>query len=319
MLVQRLPAPAPGHDPQESGIRLRYTWCMGGLTFFLFLVETVHRRAPDVLLPARRSSTPTATSSTCASTCRSAIMREMHRWGAHAMVITVWLHMFRVFLTGTYKPPREFNWVVGVILLVLTLLLSFTGYLLPWDQLAIWAITVGIEHGPRDAAPRARRARARRCSRSATSRSSTRATTPASRLLGGRFVGDGRAAALLRAALRRHPARRRRADGRPLLARPQGRRHLGPALGTTRMHEPDASTLSKGVVNFLTGAGSTSSSVRRDRPASSRCTGTRGLDAQGRRRHRPRLVAVGVLRLVALRPELPQDRRRSPTTCRSSA
>src|SRR5262249_61314594 len=71
------------------------------------------------------------------------LMRELHRWGAHAMVITVWLHMFRVFMTGSYKPPREFNWSVGVILLVLTLLLSFTGYLLPWDQLAIWAITVG--------------------------------------------------------------------------------------------------------------------------------------------------------------------------------
>src|SRR5438034_10145756 len=70
-------------------------------------------------------------------------MREIHRWGAHAMVITVWLHMYRVFLTGSYKPPREFNWVVGVTLLLLTLLLSFTGYLLPWDQLAIWAITVG--------------------------------------------------------------------------------------------------------------------------------------------------------------------------------
>ena len=71
------------------------------------------------------------------------IMREFHRWGAHAMVIAVWLHMFRVFMTGSYKPPREFNWNIGVILLVLTLLLSFTGYLLPWDQLAIWAITVG--------------------------------------------------------------------------------------------------------------------------------------------------------------------------------
>ena len=71
------------------------------------------------------------------------IMRELHRWGAHAMIITVWLHMMRVFLTGSYKPPREFNWNVGVILLVLTMLLSFTGYLLPWDQLAMWAVTVG--------------------------------------------------------------------------------------------------------------------------------------------------------------------------------
>ena len=59
------------------------------------------------------------------------------------MIITVWLHMFRVFLTGSYKTPREFNWTVGVILLVLTLLLSFTGYLLPDDQLGFWAVTVG--------------------------------------------------------------------------------------------------------------------------------------------------------------------------------
>ncbi len=59
------------------------------------------------------------------------------------MVIMVELHMFRVFLTGSYKKPREFNWVVGVLLLVLTLLLSFTGYLLPDDQLGFWAVTVG--------------------------------------------------------------------------------------------------------------------------------------------------------------------------------
>jgi cytochrome b6 len=67
----------------------------------------------------------------------------MHRWAAHLMIITVWLHMFRVFLTASYKRPREFNWVVGVILLLLTMLLSFTGYLLPDDQLGFWAVTVG--------------------------------------------------------------------------------------------------------------------------------------------------------------------------------
>ena len=59
------------------------------------------------------------------------------------MVIVVVLHMARVFYTGAYKPPREFNWIVGVSLLILTLAASFTGYLLPWDQLAYWAITVG--------------------------------------------------------------------------------------------------------------------------------------------------------------------------------
>ncbi len=69
--------------------------------------------------------------------------RNMHRWSAHLMVLMAILHMARVFYTGGYKPPREFNWIVGVALLLLTLGASFTGYLLPWDQLAYWAITVG--------------------------------------------------------------------------------------------------------------------------------------------------------------------------------
>ena len=71
------------------------------------------------------------------------VLRNMHRWAAHLMVLSVVLHLCRVFYTGAYKPPREFNWVVGVCLFLLTLALSFTGYLLPWDQLAFWAITVG--------------------------------------------------------------------------------------------------------------------------------------------------------------------------------
>ena len=70
-------------------------------------------------------------------------LRNLHRWSAHAMVLVVFAHMCKVFYRGAYKPPREFNWVIGVVLLILTLLLSYTGYLLPWDQLAYWAITVG--------------------------------------------------------------------------------------------------------------------------------------------------------------------------------
>ena len=71
------------------------------------------------------------------------VLRNMHRWAAHLMVFFVILHMCRVFYTGAYKSPREFNWVIGVMLFLVTLGLSFTGYLLPWDQLAFWAITVG--------------------------------------------------------------------------------------------------------------------------------------------------------------------------------
>lgn len=132
---------------RKSGIRLSFTWCMGGLTFFLFLAETIsgvllmfyYRPVPahaieDIIFMRTQGIT-------------LGLLREIHRWGAHAMVISIWLHMMRVFLTGSYKPPREFNWGVGVILLVMTLLLSFTGYLLPWDQLAIWAITVGSNMG----------------------------------------------------------------------------------------------------------------------------------------------------------------------------
>lgn len=70
-------------------------------------------------------------------------LRNVHRWSAHLMVLAVAAHLARVFYRGAYKPPKEFNWVLGVVLLVLTLLLSFTGYLLPWDQLAYWAVTVG--------------------------------------------------------------------------------------------------------------------------------------------------------------------------------
>ena len=127
---------------RKSGIRLSFTWCMGGLTFFLFLAEVVS----GVLLmfyyrPVIEYAYQDIQDLRAHVTL--GILREIHRWGAHAMIIAIWLHMMRVFLTGSYKPPREFNWGVGVILLVLTMLLSFTGYLLPWDQLAIWAITVG--------------------------------------------------------------------------------------------------------------------------------------------------------------------------------
>jgi quinol-cytochrome oxidoreductase complex cytochrome b subunit len=70
-------------------------------------------------------------------------MRDLHRLGAEIMVIVVALHMARTFITGSYKKPRQFTWFTGVILLIVTLFLSFSGYLLPWDQLAFWAVTIG--------------------------------------------------------------------------------------------------------------------------------------------------------------------------------
>ena len=126
----------------KHAIKIKYVWCMGGLSFFLFLVLTI---SGILLMFYYRPTVEYAYNDIIdlKEQVPFGVMRELHRWGAHLMVITVWLHLFRVFMTGSYKSPREFNWCIGVVLLTLTLLLSFTGYLLPWDQLAIWAITVG--------------------------------------------------------------------------------------------------------------------------------------------------------------------------------
>lgn len=129
----------------KSSIDPWRTLGLGVITFSLFLLLTItgvilmfyyvpaEDRAYDIMKDWQ-DTTPFA-----------GLFRNMHRWGAHMMVLFAMLHMSRVFYTGSYKDTRKFNWAVGVILLVLTLILSFTGYLLPWDQLAFWAVTVGSE------------------------------------------------------------------------------------------------------------------------------------------------------------------------------
>ena len=128
---------------KRHAVKVSYTLCLGGLSFFLFILLTVtgiflmfFYRPTDVAAWNDISNLQT-------SVAFGLLVRNMHRWGAHLMVLSVFLHMARVFYHGAYKSPREFNWVIGIILLTLTLLLSFTGYLLPWDQLSLWAVTVG--------------------------------------------------------------------------------------------------------------------------------------------------------------------------------
>jgi quinol-cytochrome oxidoreductase complex cytochrome b subunit len=121
----------------------RATWYLGALAFGAFLILVVtgvllmlyyHPSVPQAY--ADMKDLQFAVSS-------GVFLRNLHRWAAHTMVFLVFAHLFKVFYRGAYRPPREFNWVIGVILLLLTLLLSYTGYLLPWDQLAYWAVTVG--------------------------------------------------------------------------------------------------------------------------------------------------------------------------------
>jgi len=128
---------------KRHAVKVSYTLCLGGLSFFLFMLLTV----TGIFLMFFYRPTATAAWSDIqtleTAVAFGSLVRNMHRWAAHLMVLTVFLHMCRVFYHGAYKSPREFNWVIGVILLTLTLFLSFTGYLLPWDQLALWAVTVG--------------------------------------------------------------------------------------------------------------------------------------------------------------------------------
>ena len=200
---------APGEGEASRGQGQLHRCASAGLSFFLFILLTV---TGIFLMFFYRPTAAAAWDDIYTlqtSVTFGLLVRNMHRWGAHLMVLTVFLHMARVFYHGAYKPPREFNWVIGVILLTLTLLLSFTGYLLPWDQLALWAVTVGTNmmgYTP---------VFGDRCDSCcwAASRSARHVV------------------ALVRAARPDASLRDRHLHGDPLLASPQGRRHLGAALG----------------------------------------------------------------------------------------
>jgi cytochrome b-561 len=124
-------------------LRPTYTFALGLVSAILFVVLTVTGLALMLYYVPHPPEAYGSMKDLQFVVTFGIILRNMHRWSAHGMVVVVFLHMCRVFWTGSYKTPREFNWIVGVVLLLLTLGLSFTGYLLPWDQLAFWAITVG--------------------------------------------------------------------------------------------------------------------------------------------------------------------------------
>jgi quinol-cytochrome oxidoreductase complex cytochrome b subunit len=128
---------------KRHAVKVSYTLCLGGLSFFLFILLTVTGIFLMFFYRPTAASAWNDVQTLETAVAFGSLVRNMHRWAAHLMVLSVFLHMCRVFYHGAYKAPREFNWVIGVILLTLTLLLSFTGYLLPWDQLALWAVTVG--------------------------------------------------------------------------------------------------------------------------------------------------------------------------------
>ena len=128
---------------RERQLGFRYTWYLGALTLGTFSIQLI---TGLLLMLYYHPSIPQgyADMKDLRFVVSSGVfLRNLHRWSAHAMVFLVFAHMAKVFYRGAYRPPRELNWVVGVCLLLLTLLASYTGYLLPWDQLSYWGTTVG--------------------------------------------------------------------------------------------------------------------------------------------------------------------------------
>ena len=128
---------------REKSLRVRASYYLGSISFLLFVVLGVtgvllmfyyHPAVPQAYRDMKDLRFVVS---------NGVFLRNLHRLAAQLMVLAVFWHMFHVFYRGGYRPPHEFNWVVGVVLLLVTLFLSYTGYLLPWDQLAFWAITVG--------------------------------------------------------------------------------------------------------------------------------------------------------------------------------
>jgi quinol-cytochrome oxidoreductase complex cytochrome b subunit len=133
-----LKKPVPKHA-------IRWYFCLGGITFALFVIQGV----TGILLSLYYKPTPERAYESILFIMNNVrfgwLIRSIHSWSASLMIAMCLAHMLRVYITGAYKRPRELNWVAGVVLLLLTLGFGFTGYLLPWDQKALWGSTVGSE------------------------------------------------------------------------------------------------------------------------------------------------------------------------------
>jgi len=119
--------------------------CLGGISFLLYLFQLL---TGILLLFYYRPTTAEAYQSVVEITNQVPygwLIRGIHHWGSDLMVVTVLLHMLRVYFTAAYRPPRDVTWVNGMLLLVFTLLFGFSGHLLPWNQVSYWSTTVGTE------------------------------------------------------------------------------------------------------------------------------------------------------------------------------
>jgi ubiquinol-cytochrome c reductase cytochrome b subunit len=124
--------------------RIYPTFRLGWLSTFMFVWETITGIFLMIFYTPRPGTAYSDIWNILGNVPLGELMRNLHRLGAEVMVLVVALHMLRTFITGSYKKPRQFTWLTGMLLLVFTLVLSFSGYLLPWDQLSYWAVTVAV-------------------------------------------------------------------------------------------------------------------------------------------------------------------------------
>ena len=196
---------------RRHAVRMRFTWCMGGLTFLMFLITVItgiylmfyYRPVAEYAYADMKYldyDMPFGM-----------LMRNMHRWAAHAMIVFVWLHMFRVFLTGSYKPPREFNWIVGVLLLGFNAAFEFYRLSIALGPVGDLGGDGRLQYGARDAALGLRGAIRRFCRRQPDLRC-------ARLFIRRRRDRPAHAAAILHSALHLHSAGRQYSDGRAFLA-----------------------------------------------------------------------------------------------------
>ena len=128
----------------EPTLRFTLSWGLGGMAVVLVILQLatgVLLKFAYVPIPAQAYASITHLQE---EVLFGRLIRNIHHWGANFLVLAVFLHWMRVFLTGAFHAPRQFNWVIGLGLLLLVLLSNFTGYLLPWDQLAYWGTTICI-------------------------------------------------------------------------------------------------------------------------------------------------------------------------------
>ncbi len=122
---------------------INYFYCFGGITFSLFLILVLTGLLLSMHYSPAENDAYRSIGTIELRVPLGALLRGMHYWAGNLMVVMIVLHMLRVFITGSYKSPRELHWVAGSFLLLLTLGFGFTGYLLPWDQKAYWATVIG--------------------------------------------------------------------------------------------------------------------------------------------------------------------------------